>query len=396
MNEQNEKDLLLKDQNKVINVINNKVKTLLLESEETKNHRELKSILGWDEVDQQIESEKRKALELQHAINEFKSDDVIEESVLLNYCFSNNYVVMRLRDYKSKLLPDMLKSIENYVKEQGWTMSDTNLSQLYILCSFSEANSNPLKSRYSKTKNNKVIILHKIDERNYSSTIFKIVSEHGNSNKFKNFFRSLFFSHTRTLNLLTNSILFVGGPLLFLIIMNVTNYFTRIDQNCNDAEYLGYSFYKISLIMLGILVIKCIVPMTKHKKESTLNYHNDDKYSFTNHYDLAINYFSTSYLSYYFPFKNKPYGERNYRLSVNKNLKLRVAFGRFLILLTFLGILKGGVYLTRYLDVLKYGDRVHSIWVDKNNGEYKEVITSLNKNGFGYKTTTIYKKTTIK
>ena len=46
MNEPKEKDLLLKDQSKLVTQINNKTEVLLIEAETTKNHRDLKDILG--------------------------------------------------------------------------------------------------------------------------------------------------------------------------------------------------------------------------------------------------------------------------------------------------------------------------------------------------------------
>lgn len=391
MNEPKEKDLLLKDQSKLVSQINNKTEVLLLEAETTKSHRDLKDILGWNEVDQEIDADKRQMLELQSAIKDFGTTDVIEESVLLNYCFVNNYVVTKLRDYKGKLLPDMLESIENYVKEQGWTMTDTNLSQLFILCSFSDVNADPLTSRYSKTKNNKVIILHKLDERNYSKTMFKIVSEHGKANKIKNFIRSLFFSHTRTLNMLNNSTAIMGVLILIMIIAGIINMIDRLSQGFGQSEYFLNGMNIFGNIAIIILIIKWIVPQVMEIGDGgpSINYHHDKFYDSIADTDFAEEHFSTSHILRRFPFKHL----NRYNYKLNRNLKIRVELGRILIIIACYGLFNGMISLNRYIDVLRYGDRTHSVWVNANTGDYKLVTTSLSKNGIGYKTTTVYKNT---
>jgi hypothetical protein len=222
--ENKEINSILAIQKKQVDKLEEQKEVLLLETGQNDVHRELKHVLGWDEVDSNLEKALRKTIEAFTLSKKFEGTEVVSEETLMIYCLKNNYVIVNLSEYKGYLHKDMLDAIAEHLKQNSLNLqSESNVQTLKILCPFTEVNNkvseNAKRSvRYNPAKASKVLLLEKIDPRSTVNVHYKVLSEYGKVDRVKNFINSIFLTHPRTANFAMTATLFSLVTMVFFII----------------------------------------------------------------------------------------------------------------------------------------------------------------------------------
>lgn len=237
-------DKLLNDQKLIETTVQNNEQLLLSTGNDEYNH--IKKAFGLDDTDKVIDNQKRRLIELNARKNQYNSNKIIDEEFLIKFCMDNGYVLTKLDHYKGKLSKEMLKSIDDYCKSTGHSLSSDNHYGFYILCSFNdvEADNYDLKKskRYSKSQSNKFIILFKLSNGNtYQNSHYDYVYEEGKLNSLTNLKNKLFNVHV---NQKFTLIFFIVGLVINLII-----YFALV----NDIISLYYDYFPIGNIVISII-----------------------------------------------------------------------------------------------------------------------------------------------
>lgn len=349
MNEINktEVELLLEQQKKKLIKIE-KEKILLIEgSGEINKFEELKKALYFDDTDNEIKNEIRKTTELSIITEQNINFSILSEEDLLVYCIKNNYTLVRLREYKGKIQEEMLSVLSSYLKDNDMRIqSEANIDCLYILCRFDDLKPNnkgiKRSKRYKKGILPKIILLHKLDDRNTSNIHYKIINEQGEKRPIRNFINSLYKTHTKTTNFSNNVILF---SIIFFTILLINTIIMTCSDNLNGF-YLSLFIssnpilYYILFTFTLILSCKTFIPVSfDFKYDVSVNSYNDMRYSRWDTISLS-NKDRRDYLLFtiYDDFRRE-YIPNLIKYTIIKN-QIFYWCSIFLFLFTFLGIMK--------------------------------------------------------
>lgn len=380
MEQNTETTELLSNQKKILSKLNTQHQLLLTAGDGEDKYDELKRQLGWDDTDSVIKSDYNKVLELQKITKENLDANILNNESIWNYCIKNNYVLVNIKQYKGPIPKELLEAIDNYAKSGGIKLdSDYNVGNLYILCRFSDVggdnNASIKKSkRYKKGELPKVLLFERqVKGNGYREDHYKLIFELGYKTPIKNFINSLFFTHTKTLNLLHN-ILALGGVVTAIHIIGI---FVTWSGKTVSPNYISWVFEVIPfciLILTGIFILKAILPVILESGDApsapSVNHHNDDNYDKIDRDPVSVEWCSTSYM-----YDNN----QDFNIFDKNKVRLRVHIGFYIMILVFFLFETG---LNRFNKILLFNKEpmFYSVYEDKE--ELTKTTTTYRRTGY--------------
>lgn len=248
---------ILKNSSVTTTEIESSKAVLLLENSNDDTLR-AKRDLGFDESIKEKEALIGKNLDIQR-IKKENGDKIILQEDLINFCLNNNYYYDTLDKYKGPVPNELVDSIQAYCKEKQINLSSAS-KILYILAPLSYFKTkNVVKMRDSKDLQ-QIIILDKITEQKHGGEIFySIIKEEGKRKPIKEFLVSLFKTHPKQINHLSNTIAF----LLIALLINIPSSFI------DNVDYIANNIlFTITILVIIKLIFMIFIPnMGNYKNE---------------------------------------------------------------------------------------------------------------------------------
>lgn len=368
---------LLGNQKKILSKLDTQHQLLLTAGDGEDKYDDLKRQLGWDDTDSVIKNDYNRVLELQKITKENIDANILNNESIWNYCIKNNYVLVNIKGYKGAIPKELLEAIDKYSKENAIRLdSDYNVGNLYILCRFTDVhgstnNSIRKSKRYKKGELPKILLFERqVKGNGYREDHYKLIFELGYKTPIKNFVNSLFFTHTKTMNMLFN-ILTLGGVATAIHIIGMLATWSGKGVTNGDITWVFGVVPTCISILVGIFVMKAILPVLMENDDApSVNYHDDKNYDSIDCSPDSVKNCNTSFM----------YCKNDDFTIFDKNkVRLRVHTGFYIMILVFFLFESG---LNRFNKMLLFNKEETFATVYEDREALTKTTTTYERTGY--------------